>query len=77
MLKGINTANVRKELSSRANEHIDSENLFIPNLYWYEVFKRVLQEFGEEHAGRVGNYVTWHDRGSRQGNSYACSSHLQ
>lgn len=29
---------------------IDSENLLIPTICLYEVFKRVLQEFGEERA---------------------------
>ena len=29
---------------------IDSENLLIPNICLYEVFKRALQEFGEERA---------------------------
>jgi toxin FitB len=29
---------------------IDSEHLFIPTICLYEVFKRVLQEFGEERA---------------------------
>jgi predicted nucleic acid-binding protein len=29
---------------------IDSEHLFVPTICLYEVFKRVLQEFGEERA---------------------------
>jgi toxin FitB len=29
---------------------IDSENLLVPTICLYEVFKRVLQEFGEERA---------------------------
>ena len=29
---------------------VDSENLLIPTICLYEVFKRVLQEFGEERA---------------------------
>ena len=29
---------------------LDSENLFVPTICLYEVFKRVLQEFGEERA---------------------------
>ena len=29
---------------------LDSENLFIPTICLYEVFKRVLQELGEERA---------------------------
>jgi toxin FitB len=29
---------------------VDSENLLVPTICLYEVFKRVLQEFGEERA---------------------------
>ena len=29
---------------------VDSENLIVPTICLYEVFKRVLQEFGEERA---------------------------
>jgi toxin FitB len=29
---------------------VDSEHLFVPTICLYEVFKRVLQEFGEERA---------------------------